>query len=500
MGVLRATQQYIEVLVSNVPQVYEVAAISALSLASEAGCNIRSVVADSTLGLVDVAGRNNLPNLSADSVLSLVADAGRNNLPNLSAESVLDLAVVAQNSIHPVSAESVLALVGVAGRNNLPSATAESTLALSDAASASRISPAMAANVLSDLNGAATVSVVRSLSAQSTIALVQTEHTVRPWYKAAQNAIALVQVEQTARPWYLSAETPLQTYTEQYDPETDTFYPVYEGLQDSASVGREVTEAIRQVIPLFQSATVVRVKATAINVSAGSVLELLGEVRPNQTGDAGNWLLVSQTAAADRCKLVTSELALTDEAAVWVSILRGAASALALSQAATYSIVSGGVLQQYTPFVGEGASGSPPPPSTVIEPPDYVGLPFKLFYPAEGGITDYVTLRAPNLGNKDRLSFNRILRETRGGTLIVFADPIWPKIQTLVLTFSGLRSVQAQQLLAFLETHLGEEIGLLDWEGRAWKGIVTAPHEPVVQDGKDSFSASLEFEGELVPA
>jgi hypothetical protein len=126
-------------------------------------------------------------------------------------------------------------------------------------------------------------------------------------------------------------------------------------------------------------------------------------------------------------------------------------------------------------------------------------LPFQLFYPVDGAVTDSVTLRAPNLGNKDRLSFNRILRETRGGTLIVFADPIWPKIQTLVLTFSGLRSVQAQQLLAFLDRHLGEEVGLLDWEGRAWKGVVTTPTDPVVQDGRDSFSASMEFEGELVP-
>ena len=125
---------------------------------------------------------------------------------------------------------------------------------------------------------------------------------------------------------------------------------------------------------------------------------------------------------------------------------------------------------------------------------------FQLSYPAQGIVSDSVTLRAPNLGNKDRLSFNRILRETRGGTLVVFADPIWPKVETLVLTFSGLRTAQARQLLAFLETHLGEEIGLLDWEGRAWKGVVTMPTEPVVQDSRNSFSASLEFEGELVPA
>jgi hypothetical protein len=112
-------------------------------------------------------------------------------------------------------------------------------------------------------------------------------------------------------------------------------------------------------------------------------------------------------------------------------------------------------------------------------------------------VTDSVTLRAPNLGNKDRLSFNRVLRETRGGTLIVYADPIWPKIQTLVLSFSGLRSSEAQRLRAFFGNHLGLEIGLLDWEHRYWKGVVTTPDDPIVQDGQDSFSASFEFEGEL---
>ena len=31
-------------------------------------------------------------------------------------------------------------------------------------------------------------------------------------------------------------------------------------------------------------------KPTAINVSAESVLELLGEIHPSPTGDTGNWL------------------------------------------------------------------------------------------------------------------------------------------------------------------------------------------------------------------
>jgi hypothetical protein len=185
------------------------------------------------------------------------------------------------------------------------------------------------------------------------------------------------------------------------------------------------------------------------------------------------------------------------------SIIRGcsAASALTLVQSVTFSILKGGVQYQYHPFIGEGAPNAPaPPPATLAGPLEGVTVPFQLQYPAVGDVIDSIVLRAPDLGNKDRLSFNRVLRETRGGTLVTYADPIWPKIQTLVLSFSGLPSDKARKLLDFLDGHLGEEIGLMDWEHRYWRGVVTVPDDPVVQDGPDSFSASFEFEGELVPA
>ena len=332
-----------------------------------------------------------------------------------------------------------------------------------------------------ELDSQAEVSVVRAIS--------------------AQNAIALSQTEQTARPWYVAAESPLQTVTQQYDPEADAIVPTIEGLQDAASVARPLPLAVSQAVPLGQSASVVRIKSTAIALSAQSVLDLLGEIRTNETGDAGNWLVLAHTAAADRCKPAGSALELTAEAMAARVGPRGADSALNLRQSATYYLVSSGILQRYHPFVGEGASESPAPPPLELEGPrPGVTVPFQLVYPASGLVTDSVTLRAPNFGNKDRLGFNRVLRETRGGTLIVFADPIWPKIQTLVVNFSGLTSDQAQQLLAFLEAHLGEEVGVYDWEHRYWTGVITTPTEPVVQDGRDSFSASFEFEGELVPA
>jgi hypothetical protein len=479
------------------------AAESVLELTDEAESAALPLFAESELSLDTTAAFTVARAVAAESILDLVDEAGRNNLLNASAESTVELTVEAErNNLLDASAESILILTTEAGRNNLLSASAESTLSLTATAATGRPLSAAGTSELELTDEATVLHLVPVLAdAWDWLPLWDQADVVVVRALSAQNTIELAQSEHTARPWYVSANTPVQTIELVYDAQADDLVEQITGLDVSAAVARPLTASAQHSISLSQSASVYKVKPTAIEVSAESVLELLGEVGTrNQTGEAGNWLLLSQNASVDRCRVAKSALDLTTEAAVLLNVSRGAASALNLRQAAAYSIVFGGVLQQYNPFVGAGAAGSPTPPPMTIGPTEHTPIPFRLFYPAEGVVTDSLTLRAPNLGNKDRLSFNRILRETRGGTLIVFADPIWPKIQTLVLTFSGLRSVQTQQLLTFLDAHLGEEIGLLDWEGRVWKGIITSPTDPVVQDGRDSFSASMEFEGELVPA
>ncbi|NUQ66573.1 MAG: hypothetical protein HUU20_29270, partial [Pirellulales bacterium] len=508
-------------------QLIEAAAESTLVLDVTADFTVvRALAAENTLALVDAAGRNNLLSGAAESPISLdvaadfavaravaaestlasAAMAGRNNLPSASAESVISLTVEAARvlpAVIDVAAESTINLSVAAGRNNIVAAAAMSALDLTSAATCIHIvpTPVSAESTLS-LDTAAANTVVRTGWAWDELWGLWHEASVVVVRKlAAESPLALAQSEVTARPWYLSAETPLQTVTVEYDPQLDEMVERIEGLQDAASVALPRSLAVNQPIPLGQVASVVKVKATAIDVSAESVLDLLGEIRTNQLGNAGTWLAFTQSAAVDRCKLVRSALALTVEAAVARSGQRGAVSSLGLHQSATYYLVSAGVLQRYHPFVGAGEVGAlTTPPLSLEGPRPGVTASFQLVYPASGPTTDSVTLRAPNFGNKDRLGFNRVLRETRGGTLIVFADPIWPKIQTLVLNFSGLTSDQTQQLLAFLDAHLGEEVGVYDWEHRYWTGVITTPADPVVQDGRDSFSASFEFEGELVPA
>jgi len=487
-------------------ELIEAAAESALVLDATAGITVaRAALAESTLTLGDTAGRNNLIGGSAESAIGLGTAADFTVARAAVAESVLALSVEAARvlpAVIDVAAETAISLTVAAERNNILAAAAQSVLSPAGAATCVHVVPTpVAAESAVELDTSAACAVARPGWAWDWIDLWDWATVTVVRKVAAQSPLALAQTEVTARPWYLSADSPVQTVTEEYDPQLDRMVERIEGLQDAAGVARPLPLAVSQPISLGQAAAVVKVKSTAISVSAESVLELLGEIRTNQLGNAGNWLAFTQTASVDKCKPARSALELAAEAAVTRSGQRGADSAINLSQSATYYLVSAGILQRYRPFVGAGAPGAPtPPPLTLDGPLPGVTAPFQLVYPASGTVIDSVTLRSPDFGNKDRLGFNRVLRETRGGTLIVFADPMWPKVQTLVLNFSGLTSAQAQQLLTFLDAHLGEEVGVYDWEHRYWTGVITMPTDPVVQDGRDSFSASFEFEGELVPA
>ena len=107
-----------------------------------------------------------------------------------------------------------------------------------------------------------------------------------------------------------------QSTTVDYDPVRDEFVTTIVGLQDTAELARDRASGICHAIPLRQSASVVRVKAAAIDLSAESILELSDSGRKNEVGDATDHLALSQSASVDRCKPMGSELELTDLAGV----------------------------------------------------------------------------------------------------------------------------------------------------------------------------------------
>lgn len=273
----------------------------------------------------------------------------------------------------------------------------------------------------------------------------------------------------------------------------------YIGLDDSASC-----TVVRAEIPLEDSLRLRdRAKAYILNeehvATAEDSLELSDAAYRTPQGITDDVLLLTDSAAATLAKPVVDALELDETASRSVVLYRNATDALELSEGTLAYNALEDYLYVYHPFVGAGPSTNPTPPSIDLEGPiPGITDPFKLVYPTVGPFSDTLVLRAPNLGNRDRLQMTRISREMRGGTLIVFADPMWPKIQTLVLNFSGLTWAEASGLHTFMDDHLGQEIGVLDWEHRYWTGVITNLGDPIVHDGRGcQYSVGFEFEGEL---
>jgi hypothetical protein len=188
----------------------------------------------------------------------------------------------------------------------------------------------------------------------------------------------------------------------------------------------------------------------------------------------------TQTTTADLCKPTKSVLTFTQDVDLESITTRTASNVVEFQQSAFHSLTRDGELCN--------AQGR-----VVPELPHYDNVQFA--YPLTS-VTHTLTLRGPELGNRERMQFQRINRETRGGTLIVFADPIWPKNDHLVMDFVGLSETETNQVRSFIKTTLGKQVTLRDWEGRNWVGVIVSPNNPIVRDGALCMNTvAIELEG-----
>ncbi len=449
----------------------------------------------------------------ASSIIELTQEVIFPGVHELSTTSTLDLTDSAINSgILSESASSTLELVHYAD-DEVKARDASNSLTLTDTASVDKILQGF-----SQLDLFQTARTTKELYASSQLDLTQLarqkvfklygvsqidlsqDTRTDPRYLTASNTLELTQSNIITKPIRVSATSELTTFESVW--EVDQFVLVPTGLRDEATLLANVQYAASSVIGITHEASAHVALATGTSASASSQINWTQKAIPEAIEESTtSTLVLSQTAVGVAGKPGVSVLSLTGVAAATIDRGLANVSTLGLQQSTTYTLILGSTRCQYSPFVGNSSDpNAPTPPPVEIDGP-MVGIqvPFQLVYPSTGVVTDSVSLKAPNLGNKDRLAFNRVLQETRGGTLIVFADPIWPKIQTLVLTFSGLYRVEAHALLTFIDDYLGKEIGLIDWEHRYWKGIITTPDEPIVEDKFDNFTASFSFEGELDP-
>lgn len=106
-----------------------------------------------------------------------------------------------------------------------------------------------------------------------------------------------------------------------------------------------------------------------------------------------------------------------------------------------------------------------------------------------------LSLRNPDFGDKETIEIQRINRKTRGGDLVLYRDPTWPKTAIYTWQFSGLKQDDLYHLIEFVKATLGQTITIIDYEGRTLNNcIITTPTEELTQDGVEEFKASFTFQ------
>jgi len=268
-----------------------------------------------------------------------------------------------------------------------------------------------------------------------------------------------------------------------------------------ASALAAVLTASNTLVP-SDSTQRVLIKVTAIGLTASHTLTMAQRaIFPIELTASGS---ITFTDAADGVpgKSGTQTLDLVQTVILNQVRDRTASDTLALTHVFTYVQLRDGVpivglgdcdaTRQYAPLSGGDGSPSVRP----IAPSLNRQTDVVLFSPT-GGICDAsssITLRTPNFGDRDRNQYNRINRESRGGSLTVFRDPQWPSERTLVMDFSGMKDSQVDTMVTFLEDTLGQKVGLRDWHGRVWFGLIVNPDTAIVRTGTNRNDISIELE------
>lgn len=334
-----------------------------------------------------------------------------------------------------------------------------------------------------------------SVSAESLIALSQVAHAAQEIEVSPQNTIALTQSTVASGDMRVSAENTI-TFIQKADT-TDKFRTIQQSIALSQAAVGVASKTASNILILSQLALVVTETQNvvqAINLTQEAAIPF----------DTSNTLELVQEAIAippDPVRTISPQLLdLTQAATVVTSSTKAFSNTLAIVQAVAYTLERSSTLCDYSPFIGTNSDpNAPAPPPATLPAPNTPGFVkgIQLRHPSGGSPTDVVNIdhTSMNIGDIDRIEFDRIIRETRGGTLEVFADPIWPKTEKLLFTVSNVKAGYSQLVIDFIEAHVGQEIGLLTHEGRLWSGVVMNPSESVVQDGKDRYTINIEFEG-----
>lgn len=254
----------------------------------------------------------------------------------------------------------------------------------------------------------------------------------------------------------------------------------------------------------------VTVRKSIYHLSAINYLSLSHQAAPTQFLSASNHIHLSHTAETVLYEKVISYLDFEQEVichkVYWaeqtldlehivdvdITRVQTASNTLDLSSTVSYVVVD---FCNYTPGIGDGVFEYIAP--SVISPTLVRRATTVLTWPyTSPSLT--VELRNPNFDNIEQFEFRRINRRTKGGELDLFRDETWPKVKRLQMSFTWLSDTQRVDLFNFLQKSVGQEIGLLDFESRQWKGFILTPTSAISEPKRNGHAVALEFEGELV--
>ena len=278
-----------------------------------------------------------------------------------------------------------------------------------------------------------------------------------------------------------------------FDFETNSFIPEEIGLRDSATVSDLPQQNVSEVLNLFEDNRGWVISPGPVDPADDS-LTFTEIARVAVENSGGDTLSFTENNVCEVSQDVTDVLDLTEVADSCLE------SSTTVEE--TLTIVEGFTVCHVQAFdrCGPHRQFAPQSGSQTLKPyaDPQVTQGFRLQAPAGGPVVDELILVNPNLGNRDRISPVRVNVQSRGGSLIIFHDPIWPTTETKLYTFSNMKREMAHALLEWLCEKIGQEIRLIDHENRLWRGIITQPGDPIVEDRRGRYTGSFEFEGELV--
>ena len=106
-------------------------------------------------------------------------------------------------------------------------------------------------------------------------------------------------------------------------------------------------------------------------------------------------------------------------------------------------------------------------------------------------------LPSPDFNNDQKIEITRIHAKTRGGDIITYKDPDWPKTETRSMKFSFCSQDQVDQWKIFATESLGQDVTMIDFEGQTVIGLILNPETSISQPGRFNHVIGFDFQMEI---